>query len=221
MPNDFIEIAESSDLIVQIGEVVARKVATQVIAWQKLGLSPVPVSLNVSRRQFTHGRVESLIEKVLCETGINPSLLQVEITESTMMGKDDHVGEQLVALSQLGIKTHVDDFGTGYSSLAMLQEFSLDFLKIDRGFTKTLGRSPESEVLFKAVVTMGHALGMEVVAEGVETQTQLDLCISTGCDEVQGFFLARPVDVDTAAGFLESRENLPTLDCTAVDECVP
>lgn len=208
MPNDFIPIAEGSELIVQIGEVVARKVALQVQAWQKLNLTVVPVSLNVSRRQFNHGRVKLLMEQVLNDTGIDPALLQVEITESTIMGENDQVGEQLVALSKLGIKTHVDDFGTGYSSLAMLQEFSLDVLKIDRAFTQALGKSPESEVLFKAVVTMGHALGMDVVAEGVETQAQLDLCSLTGCDEVQGYFLSRPIDANAAARFL-TKHSLP------------
>lgn len=220
MPNDFIEIAECSDLIVQIGELVARKVAAQVLAWQNLGLTPVPVSFNVSRRQFTHGRVQSLIEQVLNETNIDPKLLQVEITESTMIGKDDRVGEQLVALSKLGIKTHVDDFGTGYSSLAMLQEFSLDVLKIDKGFTQALGKSPEGEVLFRAVATMGHALGMQVVAEGVETQAQLEFCLSAGCDEVQGFFFSQPVDADTAAGFLITHENLAVTETLDVKNWV-
>ena len=126
-----------------------------------------------------------------------------------MMGNTKHVGEQLVALANLGIKTHVDDFGTGYSSLAMLQEFSLDVLKIDRAFTNALGKTPESEILFKAVTTMGHALGMNVVAEGVETQQQLDLCIFAGCDEVQGYFFSKPVDADRASKFLRVASNLP------------
>ena len=202
MPNDFIPTAESSDLIVQIGSVVARKVAIQIQDWQKRGLVVVPISLNVSRRQFNQGRVQSLLEEILDSTGIDPGLIEVEVTESTMMGDTKHVGEQLVALANLGIKTHVDDFGTGYSSLAMLQEFSLDVLKIDRAFTNALGKTPESEILFKAVTTMGHALGMNVVAEGVETQEQLDLCILAGCDEVQGYFFSKPVDAERASKFL-------------------
>lgn len=205
MPNDFIPIAEASHLILQIGEIVVWKAARQILAWQALGLAVVPISVNASRRQFDDGGVQALIERVLSDTGLDSTLLEVEVTESTMMANKGNIGEQLVGLSKLGVKTHVDDFGTGYSSLSMLQEFSLDVLKIDRAFTQALGKTPESKVLFQAVVTMGHALGMSVVAEGVETQEQLDFCILAKCNEVQGYFFSKPVDADTAAGFLHTK----------------
>lgn len=192
-PSEFIPIAESSELIVQLGELVATKVAWQIKNWVASGHLVVPVSINVSARQFGNGKVHALITHLLSETAISPSLLQVEITESAMMGDEEEVGVQLAALYKLGVKTHVDDFGTGYSSLALLQKLSLDVLKIDRAFTATLGKKPESEILFRAIVAMGHSLGMEVVAEGVETQEQLDLLIKLGCDEVQGFLFAKPM----------------------------
>ena len=192
-PSEFIPIAESSDLIVQLGEIIAEKVALQIKKWVTSGHVVVPVSVNVSARQFRKGRVQALIARLLAETRIDPALLQVEITESAMMQDEDEVGIQLAALDKMGVKTHVDDFGTGYSSLALLQRLSLDVLKIDRAFTATLGKNPESEILFRAIVSMGHALGMEVVAEGVETEEQLALIIKLGCDEVQGFLFAKPM----------------------------
>ena len=201
-PNEFIRIAESSELIVQLGEVVASKVAWQIKRWLASGFAVVPVSINVSARQFSNGKVHTLIATILNETAIDASLLQVEITESAMMGDDDEVSLQLSALDKLGVKTHVDDFGTGYSSLAMLQKLSLDVLKIDRAFTATLGKKPESEILFHAIVSMGHSLGMEVVAEGVETQAQLDLIIKLGCDEAQGFFFAKPMPAAEASHWM-------------------
>ena len=201
-PNEFIPIAESSELIVQLGEVVALKVARQIQHWSASGYAVVPISINVSARQFGNGKVHTLIASVLKETHIDASLLEVEITESAMMGDDDEVSLQLSALDKLGVKTHVDDFGTGYSSLAILQKLSVDVLKIDRAFTATLGKKPESEILFRAIVSMGHALGMEVVAEGVETQEQLDLIIKLGCDEVQGYFFARPMPAAEAGSWM-------------------
>ncbi len=192
-PDEFIPIAESSDLIVQLGEVVAAKVAWQIKEWVRTGHAVVPVSINVSARQFRKGRVRSLIARLLDETHIDASLLEVEITESAMMGDEDEVGIQLAALDKMGVRTHVDDFGTGYSSLSLLQRLSLDVLKIDRAFTATLGKNPESEIFFRAIVSMGHALGMEVVAEGVETEEQLALIIKLGCDEAQGYLFAKPM----------------------------
>ena len=201
-PNEFIPIAESSELIVQLGEIVALKVARQIRQWLASGYAVVPISINVSARQFSNGKVHTLIASVLKETDIDASLLEVEITESAMMGDDDEVSLQLAALDKLGVKTHVDDFGTGYSSLAMLQKLSLDVLKIDRAFTATLGKKPESEILFRAIVSMGHSLGMEVVAEGVETQEQLDLIVKLGCDEVQGYLFARPMPAAEAGNWM-------------------
>ena len=192
-PDEFIPIAESSDLIVQLGEVVAAKVAWQIKEWVRTGHAVVPVSINVSARQFRKGRVRSLIARLLDETHIDASLLEVEITESAMMSDEDEVGIQLAALDKMGVRTHVDDFGTGYSSLSLLQRLSLDVLKIDRAFTATLGKNPESEIFFRAIVSMGHALGMEVVAEGVETEEQLALIIKLGCDEAQGYLFAKPM----------------------------
>jgi EAL domain-containing protein (putative c-di-GMP-specific phosphodiesterase class I) len=165
----------------------------------------VPVSINVSPRQFNTGSVPALLRRSLEETGIPASLLQVEITESAMMGDDEQVAMQLTALDEMGIKTHVDDFGTGYSSLALLQRLSLDILKIDRAFAAELGVRAETEILYRAMISMAHALGMSVVAEGVETTAQLNVLRRLECDEIQGFLFSMPVPAADAALLLAER----------------
>ena len=203
-PVEFIPIAEASDLIVQIGETVAHKVVHQIKAWSDAGLPIVPVSINVSPRQFNQGSVPDLVLECLAESGISSHLLEVEITESAMMGDDEQIILQLATLDKMGIKTHVDDFGTGYSSLALLQRLSLDVLKIDRAFTAEIGIKPESQILIRAIISMAHALGMIVVAEGVETQQQLAVLRALACDEIQGFLISKPLCVADAVKALEA-----------------
>ena len=203
-PVEFIPVAEMSDLIVQIGIRVAHKVAQQIRIWLDAGYPVVPVSINVSPRQFNQGSVPELLFECLAESNIAAHLLEVEITESAMMGDDEQVILQLATLHTMGIKTHVDDFGTGYSSLALLQRLSLDVLKIDRAFTAALGTKPESEILYRAIVSMAHALGMVVVAEGVETEAQLTLLRALRCDEIQGFLIAKPLCVADAVLALQA-----------------
>jgi diguanylate cyclase (GGDEF)-like protein len=207
-PQEFIPIAETSDLILRIGEVVLFKVAAQLNTWRENGLTVVPVSVNISPRHFNNGQIVSLFTRCLRESRLPARLLEVEITESAMIRADDHLVEQLAALSNLGIKTHVDDFGTGYSSLALLQRLSLDVLKIDRAFIADLAPNTSSEILCRAIVTMAHALGMTVVAEGVETSAQASTLKGMRCDELQGYLISRPVSAEQAAHFLEFSEAL-------------
>ena len=205
-PADFIPVAEMSDLIVRIGETVAHKVAHQIKVWSDAGLPVVPVSINVSPRQFNQGSVPDLLLECLAESGISSQLIEVEITESAMMGDDEQIILQLATLDKMGIKTHVDDFGTGYSSLALLQRLSLDVLKIDRAFTATIGSKPESEILIRAIISMAHALGMIVVAEGVETEQQLSVLRTLHCDEIQGFLISKPLCVEDAVNALKAEK---------------
>ena len=193
-PAEFIPLAESSGLILPIGALVIDKACAQIAAWQRQQQTPlVPVSINVSPKQFLHGAVKQQLAQALARHGVAAALLEVEITESAMMGEHEDVIAELAAIRDLGIKLHVDDFGTGYSSLSQLQRLKMDVLKVDRAFTAQLGASKEGKVFFQAIVAMAHALGMSVVAEGVETAAQLAILQELDCNEVQGYFIARPM----------------------------
>jgi diguanylate cyclase (GGDEF)-like protein len=204
-PLDFIPLAESSGLILQIGAMVIDKACAQLAAWQKAGAALVPMSINVSPKQFQRGSVKQHLAAALERHNVAARLLEVEITESAMMGDQDEIIAELAAMRALGIKLHVDDFGTGYSSLSQLQRLKMDVLKVDRAFTAELGKSAEGKVFFQAIVSMAHALGMSVVAEGVETDAQLATLQALGCNEVQGYLIARPMAPADMALLMEQR----------------
>jgi len=208
-PDEFIPLAESSGLIVPIGAIVIDLACAQLAAWAASGAGRdhpvVPVSINVSPKQFLRGGVQRELAAALARHGVAPGLLEVEITESAMMGDQDEILAELAAIRALGIKLHVDDFGTGYSSLSQLQRMKMEVLKVDRSFTAELGRSREGQVFFQAIVSMAHALGMEVVAEGVETHEQLAILRALGCNEVQGYLVARPMAAEAIAPLLARR----------------
>ena len=208
-PDEFIPLAESSGLIVPIGAIVIDQACAQLAAWAGQGAGrdhfAVPVSINVSPKQFLRGGVERELAEALRRHGVAPGLLEVEITESAMMGDQEEILAELAAIRALGIKLHVDDFGTGYSSLSQLQRMKMDVLKVDRSFTAELGRSKEGQVFFQAIVSMAQALGMEVVAEGVETAEQLAILRALGCNEVQGYLIARPMPAGAVGALLAQR----------------
>ena len=201
-PGDFIPLAESSGLIQPIGALVIDKACAQLAAWRAAGMDPVPVSINVSPKQFGSGAVVRQFEAALRRYDLPAALVEVEITESAMMGEQADVLAELGGLRALGIKLHLDDFGTGYSSLSQLRTLKMDVLKVDRAFTNELEQG-EGRVFFEAIVSMAHALRMTVVAEGVETAAQLRILQELGCDEVQGFHISRPLAAqDIEARFL-------------------
>ena len=202
-PGEFIPFAEASGLIVPIGDIVIEQACAQLAAWRAQGACLVPVSINVSARQFERGGIVGRIEGALARHGVPPALLEVEITESAMMGDRDEILAELAALRALGVKLHIDDFGTGYSSLSQLRTLRMDVLKVDRAFTAELDGGGEGRVFFEAIVSMAHALGMAVVAEGVETAAQLQALRELGCNEVQGYYISRPLGAeDLAARYL-------------------
>lgn len=205
-PVDFIPLAEQSGLIMQIGAMVIDKACRQLAVWRDVGYTLVPISVNVSPSQFERGGVRHVLEDALLRHGVPAFLLEVEITESAMMGDQDTVVAELAAIRALGIKLHIDDFGTGYSSLSQLQRLKMDVLKVDRAFTAELGISHEGKVFFQAIVSMAHALGMAVVAEGVENSEQLEILRELGCDEAQGYFIARPMPSVELAAMLSRSE---------------
>jgi diguanylate cyclase (GGDEF)-like protein len=194
-PEEFIQVAEDTGMIREIGSAVIEKTIAQIAAWQEQGLPVVPVSINVSALQFDEGHLRPLLVACMRRYRVNADLIEIEITESSMLGGGDLVSGQLAAIRELGIKLLIDDFGTGYSSLSQLQRLEMDVLKIDRAFTSQLRNESNANVLCNAIVVMAHALGMRVVAEGVETLDQLRALQSLGCDEVQGFYVSRPVAV--------------------------
>ena len=169
----------------------------------------MPVSINVSAQQFNEGNVKHYCAAALARYDLVPALIELEITESSMLGEREEVDAQLTALRESGIKLLIDDFGTGYSSLSLLQRLDMDVLKIDQGFTAELGKTSEGEVFFKAIVSMAHALGMSVVAEGVETSAQMELLRILSCDEVQGFLISRPVPAHEMSVLMEKKSLQP------------
>ncbi|USX23584.1 EAL domain-containing protein [Oxalobacteraceae bacterium OTU3REALA1] len=205
-PSQFIPLAESSGLINRLGELVMRQACAQLAAWRAAGLPLLPVSINVSPHQFGYGSVSGQLARALAEHAVDPGLLEVEITESAMVSEQADVQAELGAIRALGVRVFVDDFGTGYSSLSQLQRLRLDGLKVDQAFTRELDRSREGRVFFQAIVSMAGALGMVVVAEGVETPRQLELLRELGCQQAQGYLLGRPVPAAAMAELLAAGE---------------
>ncbi len=192
-PVEFIPLAEANGMILRLGDMVMNKACAQIAAWSAESLPVVPISINVSAKQFSAGSLPYKLSACLRKYGIEPRLLEVEITESAMMGEDNAILVDLSAIRELGIQLLLDDFGTGYSSLSQLQRLDMDVLKIDRVFTNELTKSSEGEIFFRAIVSMAHALNMSVVAEGVENQAQVEVLRRLRCDEIQGYFISRPV----------------------------
>lgn len=203
-PAVFIPIAESSGLIVDIGDWVFEQAAHQVRAWRRYFSPQFQISVNRSPVQFHRDDEQSLPwEQQLQELGLEGDALVVEITEGLLLHSSETVGESLRALNDAGIRVSLDDFGTGYSSLSYLQRFDIDILKIDQSFVRNLAPDSTNLALCKAIIVMAHALGIQVVAEGVETQQQRDLLAALGCDFAQGYFFARPMSVRDFESFID------------------
>ena len=204
-PLDFIPLAEETGLILPLGELIMEKAFRQIAQWQSEQLTVLPVSVNVSARQFHEGHVEQLLAGLFARYQLAPNLIEIELTESATMGESSDTIAELSSIRALGVKLFIDDFGTGYSSLSQLQRLKMDALKVDRNFTAELCRTSEGEVFFRAIVSMAHALGMSVVAEGVETLEELRVLQQLGCDETQGYLVARPLPAEQIARLLSQR----------------
>lgn len=201
-PMDFIPLAEETGLIVPIGEFVIDQACAQIAAWQAREGRAVPLSVNVSPKQFAQCDLRAGIAASAARHGVAASMLEVEITESCMMQDGDKVTADIAAIKSLGVRVSVDDFGTGYSSLSQLQRLDLDVLKVDRAFTRELATGRHGTDFFRTIVSMAHVLGMQVVAEGVETEEQLAILQAVGCNEVQGYLVSRPVPAEEAGRLL-------------------
>jgi diguanylate cyclase (GGDEF)-like protein/PAS domain S-box-containing protein len=204
-PAQFIPLAEETGLIVPIGKWVLRTACLQAMAWQRDGLPPVAVAVNLSQRQFVDGTLVADVAAVLAETGLPAPLLELEITESMVMHDTDRVIAQLNELRRLGIRIAIDDFGTGYSSLAQLRHFPVNTLKVDRSFIRELATSADDKAIIDAIIQMGKTLSLTVVAEGVETQEQLTLLRERACDQMQGYHFSKPLPPEQFASLLRQR----------------
>ncbi|WP_129782197.1 putative bifunctional diguanylate cyclase/phosphodiesterase [Peristeroidobacter soli] len=205
-PAEFIPLAEEVGLILQIGDWVLREACRQARRWELDGLQPVRVAVNVAAHQFRQPNFITSVREALEDTGLAPYYLELEITESAVMHNAAGSAAVLEQLSRLGVHLSIDDFGTGYSSLAYLRSFPLDKLKIDRSFIRSLPDSTENTAIVNAIVALSHSLNLHVIAEGVETQPQLDYLRKIGCDQYQGYLFSAPVPADAFAQLLRSRQ---------------
>jgi diguanylate cyclase (GGDEF)-like protein/PAS domain S-box-containing protein len=205
LPSKFIPMAEESGLIVPLGDWVLREACRQNKAWQEAGMLPISVCVNVSARQFRERNWVSRVEEILKETGLAPEYLELELTESLLM---HDVGQAIATMRELqaiGVHFSIDDFGTGYSSLSALKSFPVARLKIDQSFVKNLPSDDNDRSIATAVISLGQKLHMRVIAEGVETQEQMDFLRSHDCDEFQGYHFSRPVDPSMVADLLRQQ----------------
>ena len=214
-PGEFIPMLEDTGLIVPVGEWVIRTACIQNKAWQNAGHSPIRMAVNLSVRQFREQDIAYLVNNILEETGLDAKWLELEITESMLMDRNDQCIRMLTDLNDMGVHLTIDDFGTGYSSLAYLKQLPVGTLKIDRSFVKDITTDPNDAAVVQAVVAMAHNLHLRVVAEGAETAEQAVFLHNQSCDEMQGFFFSRPVSAEKAEPFLEN------MHCDQLAELIP
>ncbi|MGI3745069.1 MAG: EAL domain-containing protein [Janthinobacterium lividum] len=207
-PADFIPMLEDTGLIIPVGEWVIRKVCETLKGWEDNNLGVVPIAINLSARQLQVKGLAKIVRHILEEYGINPALLEFELTESVLMIEPESAVEILREIKSYGIGLSVDDFGTGYSSLAYLKRFPIDTLKIDRMFIKDITSNHEDAAITRAVIVLAHELDLNVIAEGVETFDQLELLVKHGCDQIQGYLFSKPVTSDGCAAMIKSSRTL-------------
>ena len=192
-PLNFIPIAEDTGLIYAIGEMVFRMACLQHNEWVKQGLPKMKIAVNISARQFRHNNLLSMIESIVKETKMDPTYLEIEITESFAMNNIEYVIHILNELKKMGMSIAVDDFGTGYSSINYLKSLPIDSLKIDKSFIEDIESSNAQREIIRALISLSHGIDLKVTAEGVETIEQMEFLQEHNCDKLQGFLFAKPV----------------------------
>jgi diguanylate cyclase (GGDEF)-like protein/PAS domain S-box-containing protein len=208
-PQDFIPVLEETGLIVHVGRWVIQTACRQIARWIGGEVGPMQVSVNVSGRQFVGGDLEADVVGALQESAIPPALLELELTESSLMANTERTIVTLQSLKRRGVQISIDDFGTGYSSLAYLRRFPIDKLKIDIAFIRYVTTNPDDAAIVLAIISMAHSLKLEVVAEGVETEAQLSYLARHGCDQIQGFYFSRPLPLQEAEQLMLGHHTLP------------
>jgi EAL domain-containing protein (putative c-di-GMP-specific phosphodiesterase class I) len=206
-PDDFIPVAEESGIITEIGAWILRRATSDCSEWQ--GIAPgVGVSVNVSVRQFESGDLVRTVRDALCESGLAPHLLTVEITESVMLDESERNADIMREIRDLGVHLSLDDFGSGYSSLTYLRLLPIDSIKIDRSFLQSLGSGLRDDAMLSAIVNLGAAHDLVVVAEGIDTEAKLTAVCAVGCDQGQGFLFSKPMPIAEMLAFLSREQQL-------------
>ncbi|KLK93642.1 diguanylate cyclase [Microvirga vignae] len=215
-PNVFIDIAEETGLINEIGAWVLKKACTQAAAWQNLGYGPLRISVNLSPVQFLRQDIVQLVDDTLEATGMNPEYLELELTEGSLLKDVERTRQILQKLKKLGVRIAIDDFGVGFSSLSYLKNFAVDTLKIDRSFISNLLAGSRDEAIVRTIISLAKSLELKVVAEGVESNPQLACLLDHSCDEAQGYLFSRPVPSDAFEALLKEnprylvpKQNIP------------
>lgn len=202
-PIDFIPFAEDTGLIMSIDEWVLRTVCKQIKSWQDQGLPLIRIAVNVTTKQFKAYNFPKVVETVIESTGIPPQYLEFELSESIMINNPEII-KSIERLKDIGVQIALDDFGTGYFALSYLRLIPLDRLKIDRSFIQRIGLNTEDDVIIKAIIAIAKGLNLEILAEGVETQKQLDFLKNVQCGEIQGFLFKEPLKLDECTQFLKN-----------------
>ncbi len=204
-PATFIPLAEENGLITPLGEWVLRQACDQLRAWEAIGLPAIRVAVNVSAQQFRHNNLAHSIERALRDCTVSPDRLEIEVTESILMPGDETPQVMLRKIADLGVRIAIDDFGTGYSGLSYLKRFPIGCVKVDQSFVRDLATDSDDASIVHAIVAMAHSLEIKTVAEGVETQAQLALLRTYGCDLAQGFYFSPPLPAEQFARLLREQ----------------
>lgn len=208
-PGGFIPLAEKNGLVVPMGAWVIDTACARLSAWSRQGLGETRLSVNVSPRQFRTGNLETVVSEALARHGVEPARLELELTESTLMTDPEHATALLRRLKAIGVKLSLDDFGTGYSSFTYLSRFPIDTLKVDQSFVGQMVGEANAAGIVAAIISLAHQLGLQVVAEGVESEAQLAYLRKLGCDEIQGYLFSRPLPETDFLALLNSGKTLP------------
>lgn len=208
-PNSFIPLAEETGLIIPIGEWVLRQACRQQAEWQKAGLPAVPIAVNVSALHFHQKYFVDQVTSIVAEYGIKPELIEFELTESIVLRDAEATVSIVRLLKEKGFQLSIDDFGTGYSSLSYLRRFPVHCIKIDQSFVRAMTHSNDDLALIEAIATIGRSLRLKLVAEGVETRQEFKLLQNLGCDELQGYFFAKPMPPESFMEWYAARQAIP------------
>jgi len=216
-PGKFVPVAEEMGLIIPIGEWVLRTACEQNKAWQRAGFPLLRVSVNVSSRQFHPANLLQTVKDALTDSGLNPSYLELELTESLLISEEDNLKNSILSvlkeLKAMGVQIAIDDFGTGYSSLSYLKRFPVNTLKIDRSFIQDIGKNEDDAAITSAIIAMAHSLRLSVVAEGVENLVQLVFLQAQQCEIIQGYFFSPPISVEDMTNMLHQFGNKSLINC--------
>jgi EAL domain-containing protein (putative c-di-GMP-specific phosphodiesterase class I) len=208
-PADFLPLLGEIVMVSTLNDYVQEAACAQLAAWQQAGLTPVPVSVNLTVETLCDPTLISDFTERCARHGISPALLEIEVTETSLLEESATVQHNLRGLRELGVRIFIDDFGTGYSALSYLQRFEMDCIKIDRSFVNLLGGRQDDSPMIRAIAMIGHHLGMTVIAEGVETEAQRHALEALGCEFAQGYYFGKPMPADDATAYLARGGDAP------------